>query len=232
MSTTGLTNIQEVIERSLFETIRLELVDKGYLPDITLYADTPAGHELYDTAINTIVETLGFAIEIFSTGTNKAKMIKKIPRIVIKAGSFLPGSLGGSPSKYYSDQGTYYKAMVTPPQTVDFYIDYHLVSETIAQERVLSSILALAIPRRAYITRYDDSTKTFFSRYLNYYNIDEADEGISEKVYKYEIPDCWDTEDREVEDNVAKLNEVTLHTNIQKYMDGSWGYDTDDLVVT
>lgn len=232
MSVTPLTTIQEVIERSLFETIRLELVDKGYLPDITLFSDDQAGYASYKAAMDIIVSTLGFAIELFSTGTNKAKDLKKVPRIVIKAGSFLPGALGGSPSKYYSDQGADYKALVTPPQTVDFYIDYHLVAETISQERILASILALAIPRRTYITRYDDATKSFFSRYLNYYDIDEADEGISEKVYKYEIPDCWDSEDREVDASVAKLNEVTLHMNIQKYRDGSWGYDTDDLIVS
>lgn len=232
MSLTALSTAQQVIERSIFEKIRLELVDKGYLPNITSYTNDAAGQIAYNSAIDTIVQTKGFAIELFSTGTNKAKQVKKVPRIVMKSGSFLPGALGGSPSRIYEDQGTSYKALVTPPQTVDYYINFHLVSENIEQERVLAAILALSIQRRGYITRIDDATKSFFAKYLNYYDGDNVDEGITEKIYAYEIPDCWDTEDIVVEATVAKLAEITLETNVQKYYDGTWGSDAGDMIIT
>lgn len=228
MSATALSGIQAIIERSLFETIRLELVDKGYLPDITLYTNDQAGYDAYNAAVTAIS---GFAIELFSEGANTAKGIKKVPRIVINTGNFLPGALGGDPQRFFEDQGTNYKALVTPPQTVDFYINFHLVSNTVEQERVLNAILALAIPRRGYIPWYSDVTKRFFARYLNYYDTDNIDKGIIEKVYAYEIPDMWDMEDRETYAIIAKMSEITLNTNVQKYMDRKWGYNTDPLVV-
>jgi hypothetical protein len=235
MSATALTNIQEIIERSIFEVIRLELVDKGYLPDISdtgTYPDTNPGHAQWETDINAIVVAKGFAIELFGAGNNQAKGTKKVPRIVIESGNFLPGALGGDPRRYFSDQGADYQALVTPPQTVDFYLNFCLVSGTAAQNRVLNALMALTIKRRGYIPWYSDGTKTFFARYLNYYDRNEEDKGIIEHVYAYEIPDAWDHEDIEVYDSIAKLNELTFNINIQKYEDGSWGHDATTMVVT
>ncbi len=235
MSNTPLTNIQELIERSLFETIRLELVDKGYLPDIAdtvTYPDNNTGWAQWEADIDAIVASMGFSIELFSVGNNESKGVKKVPRIVLESGNFLPGALGGDPQRYFEDVGSSYTALVTPPQTVDFYLNIHLVSNKAQQLRVLNSILALSIPRRGYIPYYNDSTKTFFARYLNYYNQSSEDDGILEHVYAYEIPDCWDISNREVFTNIAKIEEITLNTNVQKYMDRTWGTDSDPLVIT
>lgn len=236
MSATALTTIQEIIERSLFETIRLELVDKGYLPNIVdtvTYPDNEIGWAQWEADIKTIADGVkGFAIELFSGGSSEAKGVKKIPRIVIDSGNFLPGALGGDPRRVFEDQGTDYKGLKTPPQTVDFYINFHLVSDSIAQTRILNAIMALAIPRRGYITWYNDATKSFFARYLNYYDQGDESKGITEHVYAYEIPDAWDREDVEIYANIAKIGEITLNTNIQKYMDRTWGHDSDPLVIT
>lgn len=236
MSATTLTNVQEIIERSLFEMIRLELVAKLYLPDVSdtgTYPDNQTGWDQWEADIKTIVDgAKGFAIELFSVGNNEAKGIKKVPRIVIESGNFLPGSLGGDPQRYFEDQGDDYKALVTPPQTVDFYINFHLVSKDIVQGRVLNAILALTIPRRGYIPWYNDGTKSFFARYLNYYDQGDESIGVTEHVYAYEIPDVWDREDIEVYAEIAKVSEITLNTNVQKYMDRTWGHDSDPLIVT
>jgi len=235
MSATALTDIQELIERSLFHAVRQEVVDKGYLPDVSddvTYTDDQAGWDQWEADITTIVAGLGFAIEVFNAGSNEAKGIKKVPRIVIETGNFLPGALGGDPRRFFVDGGSDYQAKVTPPQTTDFYLNFCLVSNTAAQARILNAILALAIPRRGYIPWWTDGTKTFFARYLNYYNRTDTDEGIIEHVYAYEIPDAWDHEDIEVIASVAKINEITLNTNLQKYMDRTWGHDTTPLIVT
>jgi hypothetical protein len=235
MSATALTSIQEIIERSLFEIIRLEIVDKGYLPDVAdtgTYPDTDPGWTQWETDISAIVTSMGFAIELFSGGNPEAKGIMKLPRIVLNPGNFLPGALGGDPRRFFEDKTTHYQALVTPPQTVDFYLNFHLISETIAQARILNAILALAVPRRGYIPWYNDGTKTFFARYLNYYDQSDTDQGVIEHVYAYEVPDAWDREDVESYATIAKINEITLNTNLQKYMDRTWGHDSDPLVVT
>jgi len=238
MSTTQLSNIQEIIERSLFETIRQEIVDKGYLPDVSdtgTYPDNQTGWDQWKSDINAIVSSLGFAVELFSVGSNEAKGIKKVPRIVLEAGNFLPGALGGDPRRYFVDAGVGgWDAKITPPQTTDFYINFCIVGNTAAQARILNSILALSVPRRGYIPWYNDSTKSFFARFLNYYDRTNEDEGIIEHVYAYEIPDAWDQDDSDspTYPTVAKINEVTLNINIQKYMDRTWGVDSTPLIVS
>jgi len=238
MSDTALATVQEIIERSLFEAIRVELVDKLYLPDIAdnvTYPNTQIGWDKWKADIKTIADgAKGFAIEIFSGGSSESRGIEKIPRIVMDSGNFLSGALGGDPRKYFLDQGIGepYKALVTPPQTVDFYINFHLISNTIAQSRILNSLLALAIPRRGYLPWYNSLSNLFFIRYLNYFDQSDIQQGIIEHVYAYEIPDAWDREDIELAGTIAKISEITLNINLQKYMDGSWGYDSDPMVIT
>jgi len=232
MSTTPISNVQEIIERTVFERIRQELVDKGYLPDITTYIDDATGWAQWKTDLATIVTTMGFAIEIFNAGIAEAKGIKKFPRIVIKSGSFLPGALGGDPLKFYEWNGSSYDAKVLPPQTADFYLDVHLISKSIEQARVLNGLLAISVPRRSYVNLYNDVNSSFFIRNIGYYDMDVEDEGYLEKVFGYEIPDCWDAGEILVGTGISKMTEITLNTNIQKYMDGSWGSDSDPLVVT
>lgn len=232
MSDTALSNIQEIIERTLFEKIRVEVVDKGYLPDVTLYTDDDPGWSQWGIDIDTIVTNKGFAIEVFNAGISESRGVKKLPRFVINVGSFLPGALGGDPQRFFQDQGVDYTALVTPPQTADFYLDVSVVVGSISQLRILHSILSLAIPKRGYHKFYNDTTNSFFVRNINYYDADNDAEGILEKVYGYEIPDCWDTEDTEFTASIAKMTEITLNTNVQKYMDGSWGYDSTPLIVT
>lgn len=223
MSNIPLSNIQTLIERSLFEAIRKELVDKGYLPDVTRYPNTAQGKLDYETALSGIVTQQGFAIELFSEGSNAAKGVKKVPRIVINTSTSLPGAIGGDPMRYYQDQGINYDALVMPPQMVDFYINIRLVSINVVQERILNSILALALPRRGYIPWYSDRTKYIFCRNLNVYDAPDVEVGIIEKINAYEVPDCWDMEDRVVIGGLAKISEIDIHPNVQKYIDGEWG---------
>lgn len=228
-----LNNIQEIIEVTIFETIRLVLVDNGYLPDITLFPDNPEGVLGYNNAIKDIVENKGFAIELFNNSSNYSKGIKRVPRIVINSGNFLGGSLGGDPYRFFIDKGDYYKAMVTPPQTSDFYLDIHCVSKDVKQERVLNSILTLSIPKRKYLKWYNDSTKTFFIRYLSFYELDSLSNGLGEKCFSYEIPDCWDYDDIELPGIISKINSITLDTRVYKYKEGTWGNNSgsDTLVI-
>jgi len=235
MSDIAISTLQENLERSIFETIRLELVDKGYLPDITdtvRYPQSSSGMANWNSDLNTIKNDKGFYIELYGTGIGESKGIKSTPRIVIESDNFLPGALGGDPLKSFiwNTDNNNYDVYITPPQSVDFYINFRLVANSIKQLRILNSLLAISIPRRAYIKFIYDSTKSFFIRYLNYYQEDQESSGVLEHVYAYEIPDCWDREDNNLE-SIASINELTLNINLQKYMDGSWGYYTDELKV-
>lgn len=231
MSATALSTVQELIENSLFEAIRLELVDKGYLPDITTYTNDAAGQIEWETDLKAIADA-GTAIEIISERANDKLDVKKTPRIIISSGSFLPGAIGGDPTKKFVDMGDTFSAFTTPHQTTDFYINFHLISSKTMDERILNAILALSIPKRGYVPFWSDATSSFFVKYLNYHEGRDDVDGVIEKVYSYEIQDAWDREDIEVMTNIAKMTEITLNINIQKYMDGEWGHNTDPLIIT
>ena len=85
------------------------------------------------------------------------------------------------------------------------------------------------LTRKGYIPWYNRSTKKFFIRFINYFNADNNDQGIIEKVYGYEIPDCWDREDVEVASGIAKMTDIEMNLNLQSYMNGTWGYDAETI---
>lgn len=230
MSTIPLTTIQEVIERSLFERLRTECVDKGYLPDITTYPETPAGNEAYLTAIQTISDSSkGFAIEPFQNSSSQAKGMKRVPRMVINPQPFMEGALGGDSRRVYQLNGTTYDAKILPPQTSEYYFNVHLISSSAAQMRVLNAIMSLSIPVRGYIPFYNDSNYNFFVRKLSGYNAPQTDEGIQETVYRFQVPDIFEVEDNIIATGIAKLSEITLDTKVEDHNGNT--YDTDDLII-
>tara|TARA_R110002020_G_scaffold54690_5_gene152279 strand:- start:5881 stop:6576 length:696 start_codon:yes stop_codon:yes gene_type:complete len=230
MSSIPLTTVQEVIERSLFERLRTECVDKGYLPDITTFPETPTGNTDYIAAIKTISDSAkGFAIEPFQNSSSQAKGMKRVPRIVINPQPFMEGALGGDSSRVYQLNGTTYDAKVLPPQTSEYYFNVHLVSSSATQMRILNAIMSLSIPVRGYIPFYNNSNFNFFVRKLSGYNAPQTDEGIQETVYRFQVPDVFEVEDNIVATGIAKLNKITLDNKVQDAKGGT--YNTDDLIV-
>lgn len=230
MSTTPLTTVQELIERSLFERLRLECVDKGYLPDITTFPETSLGNTNYISAIKAIANSSkGFAVEPFQNSSSQAKGMKRVPRIVINPQPFMEGALGGDSSRFYQLNGDTYDAKVLPPQTSEYYFNVHLVSSSAAEMRVLNAIMSLSIPVRGYIPFYNNSNFNFFVRKLSGYNAPQTDEGIQETVYRFQVPDIFEVEDKIVATGIAKINEITVDNKVEDH-DGNI-INTDDLII-
>lgn len=242
MSATALSNTQELVERTIYERIRTELVDKGYLPDITLttgqpavlvYPNTTAGKLAFEVAIKAIADSnKKFAIELFNNINSKHEGSKKAPRIVISSDSFLGGELGGDSTRIFRTVGQTFSAYRQPPQTVNYYFNVRIVANNVVEERIATAILSLALPKKGYIPLYNDSNYNLFCRNLNSADISNEEVGLIEKYFAYEVPDLWDMEDELVEANIAKLTEITLHPNVQSYREGTFGYGSDDLVIS
>jgi hypothetical protein len=217
MSNIPLSPIQEIIERSLFERLRLECVDKGYLPDITTFPETPAGQIAYSSAVNAIA-TAGqdtFAIELFQNSSAHAKGMKRSPRIVINPQPFMEGSLGGDSSRVFTYNGTTYDVTILPPQTSEYFFNVHLVSSSGAQNRILNALMSLSIPVRGYIPLYNSPTENLFVRKLSGFNAPQTDEGIQETVYRFQIPDIFETCEQIVATGVSGIKEITVNTFIK-----------------
>lgn len=196
-----IANIEKV-ERSLFHAMRLLLVSEGYLPDITntgLYPDNDTGVAAFKAALAAIkAGSKGFAIEIFGVGSNQKKYSVAIPRIVILEEQRLPGSLGGGPIIGYdpivnSNSVVSYDVATLPPQTKDFTYKISLVYQTAEQGRIMSQILALALPARGYVKIWQTSTnEKIFVRQSGFSETSFTEEGYREAGYMYTVEDVWD----------------------------------------
>jgi hypothetical protein len=217
-----LNNIQERVERSIFERVRLILVEEGYTPDVAddlLYPKdgedlSIIGQANYTAALQTITTIKGFAIELFSTSTSFAKGLKKIPRIVINPQRVITGEIGLNPGGTYNENpllpGNFIKT-TNPLESANLQLDFHLVSGTTKQMRVLIAVLQRAIGQKVYLKMYDNANDRFFIKQYNYYNLPDPPEGISEDIYSYEVQDLFIFDETPVSSSieVSKIIEIT-----------------------
>jgi len=211
----ALTNIQELVERSIFEAIRKVLVREGYVPDVTLVPDRAT----YDQQLSAIEQAKGFASEIFGNGSSQATGTKHVPRIVISGRRVLVGEIGSPPSREFEKDPLNPNSIiaVTPaPETSHLQLEIHLVSNTAQQERFLTAVINAALKTRSYIPMIDDPTgkSKFFLRQFNYYDLPDTIEGIDENVYAYEVTDLYLFEGTIEQINVPLIQAITLETTL------------------
>ena len=184
------------------------------------YYDDNNGVLKYREALGDIAALNGFAIEVFGVSQHRSKYQKKVPRVVIVKNQSLPGALGGDSKPIYIPVGndplnpTSYTAKVTPPQTVDFTYDIHIVCSTAEQSRVCHAIVALALPKRGYVKLITDPTTNFFVEVFSYRNIPDPSYNITEDIYMYKVSDMYETDDTIVEEGIKPMTEITADIKI------------------
>lgn len=219
MSFTPLSNIQEIIDRSIFQAIKQEVVDKGYCPDIASYPDTDIGVTQYNADLTAISNgPLKFAIEVFGASSTEAKKYKRIPRIVIIPLQNLPGALGGSNDKIYVKEGNKLRAEYLPPQTTDLTYDIHLVSKNAQQSRILSQLLGIALPKRGYIKVKDtENCDRIFVHNYTFRKFENTELGIIENIYSYRVPDIFEIANAQDTGRlISKITEITVEQKLIK----------------
>lgn len=206
---------------------------------IYIYYDDSTGIAYYNSAMNQVIASKGFAVEVFGVGQPRAKYQKKVPRIVLIPNQSLPGALGGNNDPIYIPVGIdplspdSYTAHVTPPQTVDLTIDAHLVSSTAEQARVLHGILALAMPKRGYLPLYNNPEVRFFIEAFSYRNIPNPGDNIVEDVYMYKASDMYETENEIIAEGIVPITQINVDMKLgTKDKPNSAIKFGDDLVIT
>lgn len=197
-----LTNISELTERSIFHALRKVVVDEGYLPDIENYdIENPnltiakAAQDEFIQDIEAIVSNRGFAIEVFGYSSNQSRGTKKTPRIVVEVEAFYPGNLGlDTTNQYkYDEINDTYITQKGPSIVSDQIINIHLVGYSTQQHRVLHAVMVKALPRRGYMKWYTEPQlkkhENLFIRYIGYNELNFPEIGVTEKIYRYELPD-------------------------------------------
>ena len=218
-----LSNIEEALERTVFHLLRKKAVEFGYTPDILLYdventntSIAQAESERFYTDLRTIHDTKGFAIEVFNYANNQYYGSKKPARIVVETESFLQGQLGLDTTPQYERQiDGIYLLKKSESMLSDFYFNIHLIGKSVKEIRVLHEIMVQSLPRRGYVPWYTKSELqpdfNLMVRYISMADYSWNAEGIIEKVYRYEIPDAHEVDDRVILENVVPIKVINVN---------------------
>lgn len=212
-------DVRILLERSIYEYIRLALVESELTPDITEFENTPLGYTQYLAALASIKTSKGFAVELFNHSTILDKGLKQVPRIVLSFTSFTPGEWGGDPGKYIKrNQDGKYQAFRDDILSVQLFFTCYVLSKTTSQERSLWNILNQMLPPFSFVPYYTDSTQTFFVEFISTADLSDNSVGIFEKSLYFKVPDILLNEAREIAGLIPDIREITINTKIANHL--------------
>lgn len=219
------SNIEEQLERSIYHRIRMKAIEFGYALDIRNYNLDSNGSLIneeeqikYDKDLKALQIEKGFAVEIFGYSNNQNIGKKKSASIVIDVESFLPGLTGLDTTPKYELQpdGTFSKFQ-SPSLTSDLFFGLKLISNKVKQHRILHQIMVNALPRLGYIPWHFENglkaDKNIMVKYDSMADVSWLDEGIIEKVYRYQILDAHEVLDDIISGNISPIKEIDVKIN-------------------
>lgn len=188
----------------------LTLDPEDYLPP------SPANEAKYKEDIN----KLSKYIYIFGVGNNQVKGGKYVPRIVLNLQSYYPGHIGTERFMVDDTDKTRPQVFDVGYTTKDIAIDVHLVANNQEDLRLLHSLMYKALPSVGYIAPYNGGkaidyikqkvgpTNNIFIEVGNYYDHQDLEHGLLEKVYQYNITDgLLEQSDTDIE--VVPITDIT-----------------------
>lgn len=217
-----LSDLQARLEKSIYERIRTILVEEGYLParNPGRYTPDKAGELNWQTDIKSITTNKEFAVEPFSNSGIQDKGMKSVPRIVIIARRYIPGETGapinGQIFSNPVDPNNFVK-VGTSLESMHLHLDVNLVTASANQDRILNAVIFKALGTKTFIPFSDSINERFFLKQFNYYDLPDAQDGLMEKVYSYEIQDLYMYEDLNSQ-NVSPIKEITQELEIENYL--------------
>lgn len=201
-------NSQDIIERTLYASLMRVALNLGVTINPEDYLPINTENLLkQEEDVNRILEEKGLFIYIFGVGNNQSRGQKLLPRITIDLNGYYPGNIGleqFTVGDSEDDKGKYV-IYQTPQETQDTTLDIHLVANNTSDLRLLHKIMYTALPARGYLKPFDHTTlkdylqdnsklKPAGNLYIeidNYYNHNDVQHGIIEKVYTYNCVDGY-----------------------------------------
>ena len=206
-----MVNSQEIIERSIYMALLRVTVELGYGLDPNNYL--PVSIENSEK-FQQDLKNLNKYIPIIGTGNATSKDQKITPRIVLNARGFYPGNIGLPKELIEKSEGIGFTANEEPYETLDQYIDVHLVASNQDDLRLLHQIMFWALPQRGYINPYTAETfllsGNIFIEVGNFFDYPNVNLGLLEKVYEYRIYDTLIGEKEDVITDIVPMTSVTV----------------------
>lgn len=216
---------QEIIEQTFYICLLRETLDRGLTINPLDYLDistvppkpTVDGENRYLRDRTSIGDKF---ISIFGVGNNQSRGSKEVPRITLELKAYYPGSIGLE-KEVFDDNRT--NILDVGYETKDILIDVHLCSRTEGEMRTLHDIMYRALPSRGYLTPYLGNFKEWKAKHIspsgnlyievgNYYDHQNLDHGLLEKVYTYTVRDGLILTNI-VEKNINKIYDISCLLN-------------------
>lgn len=211
-------NSQEIIERSIYSALLQVAIALGYSIDPNDYLPVSESNA---AKMKADLATLEKYIPVFGTANSSSKDQKTTPRIVVNSRGFYPGMLGLPKEVIGKEVGYGYTVNEEPYETLDQYVDIHLVANTQEDLRILHTIMFTALPQRGYIKPYTAdkllSSGNIFLEVGNFFDLPNTTLGLMEKVYEFRV---YDTIIGEVEDkpvNWVPISDISVV--VEKYQE-------------
>jgi len=221
--TQPLSFIQQFLDRSIFHQIDRVMTVHGYAPDRSSFDLTNQnGKTAYRAALKAITDSQDekFGIDLFGHSNTQFKGNKKTPRIVIVPYGFLPGDIGlDLTPQPLSNNGVIHNHTF-PTQSSEYEVNIHVTGSSAIHMVILNAILSQAMSRRGYIPFWPTlelkTSGNIFYENIGSFDSTDRQEGVLEKVYRYILPDVYETECSVDEDNqIALIQEITLQLALQ-----------------
>lgn len=210
---------QEIIERSLYASLMQVALQLNLTvdPDDYLPVNT-TNSERYKEA----KEALNKFIYIFGVGNNQVRGAKIVPRITVDLNAYYPGDIGTEAFMVGDEKiNDEYRQYIYPFETKNAQFDIHLVANKSEDMRLLHSIMYTALPVRGYIKPFIEQTlkdyiankglnKTgnLYIEIANYYDHNDQEHGLLEKVYSYTVVDSYIEEVFNEGDTFAPIKDI------------------------
>ena len=206
-----MVNSQEIIERSIYMALLRVTIELGYGLDPNNYL--PVSIENSEK-FQQDLKNLNKYIPIIGTGNATSKDQKITPRIVLNARGFYPGNIGLPRELIEKAEGIGFTANEEPYETLDQYIDVHLVASNQDDLRLLHQIMFWSLPQRGYIKPYTAEkflpSGNIFIEVGNFFDYPNVNLGLLEKVYEYRIYDTLIGEKEDVITDIVPMTSVTV----------------------
>ena len=193
---------QEIIERSMYASLMQVALSLNLTVDPDLYlpiSEENTQRYKYD------ISALEKFIYIFGVGNNQVRGSKIVPRITIDMNAYYPGNIGTEAFMVGDEkENDEFRQYNYPFETKDAQFDVHLVANNVQDMRLLHSIMYTALPVRGYIKPFIEATlqkylenkglkKTgnLYIEVSNYYDHNDQEHGLLEKVYSYTVIDSY-----------------------------------------
>ena len=194
---------QEIIERSLYASLMQVALQLNRTIDPDLYLPVSVeSQKRYKEAVEAIGDKF---IYIFGVGNNQVRGPKIVPRITIDLNAYYPGNIGTEAFMVGEEkENKEYLQYSYPFETKNVQFDIHLVASRMEDLRLLHGILYTALPARGYIKPFLEAslqeylehkglakTGNLYIEVSNYYDHNDQEHGLLEKVYSYTVVDSY-----------------------------------------